>query len=75
MEYDSIMAKVLDQIREAIQASGTSCYRIAQDTGIGKTRLSKLMNKKNGLSIKALEQLVEYLGLEITIHPPQGKGK
>jgi predicted XRE-type DNA-binding protein len=69
------MAKVLDQIREAIRTSGKSCYRISLDTGIAKDRLSKLMNKRNGLSIQSLEQLADYLGLEITIHPPKKKGK
>ena len=63
----SFMEKVLDQIRKAITDSGKSQYRISKDTGISKSRLSKLMNKHNGLSIEALEQLAEYLGYEIRI--------
>jgi transcriptional regulator with XRE-family HTH domain len=61
------MKKVLDQIREAILASDKSQYRIAQDTGISRSRLSKLMSGQLGLSIEALEQLAEYLGYEIRI--------
>jgi hypothetical protein len=69
------MKKVLDQTRNLIKTCGVSCYRIALDTGISKTRLSKLMNHVNGLSIESLEQLVDYLDHEIVIQPKRKKGK
>jgi predicted XRE-type DNA-binding protein len=68
------MEKVLDQIREAIKSSGKPCNQISLATGISRSRLSKLMSGQLGLSIEALEQLVEYLGLEIQITNPK-KGK
>lgn len=63
------MAKVLDEIRAAIEASGKSRYRIAQDTGIAESGLSRLMSGERGLSIESAEVLAEYLGLEIVVRP------
>jgi len=63
------MAQILDQIRKAIESSGVTRYRIAQDTGISQSRLSKLMSGDAGLSFEAIEQLADYLGLEFTLRP------
>ena len=77
MMYDDDMARLLDAICEAIEASGKTRYRIAKDTGISQTQLSRLMTGERGLSIEALERLTDYLGLEITIQPKgrRRKGK
>jgi transcriptional regulator with XRE-family HTH domain len=61
------MARILDAICEAIEASGQSRYRIAKRTGISQTQLSRLMTGERGLSFEASERLAEYLGLEITV--------
>jgi len=61
------MSQILDAIREAIEASGKTRYRIWKDTGISESQLSKLMRGKRGLSIEALERLAEYLDLEVVI--------
>ena len=61
------MARILDAICKAIEASDKTRYRIAKDTGISQPRLSRLMSGERGLSIDALEQLADYLGLEILI--------
>ncbi len=65
------MGQILDQIREAIEASGKSRYRIWKDTEIAEAQLSRLMSGECGLSIEALEKLAEYLGLEVTLKPKQ----
>ena len=66
--YDSgVMANILDQIRQAIEESDKTRYRIAKDTGISESRLSLLMSGKRGLSIEALEALADYLGLEVAL--------
>ena len=68
--YDQgVMAHILDQIRQAIEESDKTRYRIAKETGISESRLSLLMSKKRGLSIDALEELADYLGLEVTLRP------
>ncbi len=67
------MVRLLDEIRDAIEASGKTRYRIAHESGIAESVLSRLMSGERGLSIDALETLADYLGLEITIRPKQGR--
>ena len=65
------MAPILDDIRKAIRASGKSRYRMSKDLGISEGQLSELMAGTKGLSVEAVERLVEYLGLEVVIRPKQ----
>ncbi len=69
------MGRLLDEIRNAIDASGKTRYRIAQESGIAESVLSRLMSGERGLSIDALERLADYLGLEITMRPKQRRRK
>ena len=69
------MGRLLEGIREAIEASGKSRYRIAQESGIAESVLSRLMSGERGLSIDALETLADYLGLELTMRPKQRRRK
>lgn len=61
------MAKLLDAIRDAIEASDKSRYQIAKDLGITQGHLSRLMSGERGLSIDLIEKLAEYLNLEIVV--------
>ncbi len=63
------MKAVLDQIRDAIRTAEKSRYRIAKETAISESQLSRLMSGEAGLSVEALERLADSLGLEITIRP------
>ncbi len=54
-----------DQIRQAIDDSGFSRYRISQDTGIDESTLAKFYHGKRGLSLGNLDRLFEYLNLQI----------
>lgn len=69
------MSELLDGIRDAIEASGQTQYRIAQESGIAASALSRLMSGERGLSIDALETLADYLGLEIVMRPKQRRQK
>jgi transcriptional regulator with XRE-family HTH domain len=69
------MSKILQQIRDAIESSEKSRYRISKETGIDQGQLSKLMSGLAGVSYEALEQLAECLNLEIIIRPKRKKGK
>jgi len=64
-----------DQLRKAIDDSGLTRYRIAQDTGIDESTLAKFYHAKRGLSQDSLDRLFEYLGLRIVADKPQAKGK
>ena len=69
------MSRLLDGIRDAIEASGKTRYRIAQESGIAESVLSRLMSGERGLSIDALETLADYLGLEIVMRPKRRRRK
>ncbi len=65
-----------DQLRQAIDDSGMTRYRIAQETGINEAALSKFYLGQRGLSMKALNKLGECLQLEIRLgRKPETKGK
>lgn len=54
-----------DQIRQAIDDSGQTRYRIAQKTGIDESALAKFYNGHRGITTATLDRIGEYLGLEI----------
>lgn len=67
---------VSDQLRQAINDSGLSRYRIAQESGISQTALALFYNRQRGLSSKALDKLGECLQLKITLgRKPTTKGE
>lgn len=56
-----------DQLRQAIDDSGLSRYRIAKETGISESGLAQFYNGHRGLSMEALNALGEFLQLKITL--------
>ena len=65
-----------DQLRQAIDDSGLTRYRIAKETGISESALSQFYNGRRGLSMDALNALGEYLKLTIKLgRKPDQKGK
>jgi transcriptional regulator with XRE-family HTH domain len=79
--YDRIMAKkrsnlLTDQLRQAIDDSGLTRYRIAKETGVSESALAQFYNGHRGLSMAALNSLGEFLQLRITLgRKPNTKGK
>ena len=64
-----------DQIRQAIDDSGLTRYRIAKETAIDESTLAKFYNGHAGLSMDALDRLGEYLKLRIKMESkPRQKG-
>lgn len=64
--------RLSDQIREAIAECGVSRYKIAKETGINESGLAKFFNRRQGLSLDALDRLAEVLNLQICV---AGKAK
>ena len=63
-------------MRKAIDDSGLTRYRIAQDTGINEGALGKFYHGERGLSLDSLDRLSEYLGLRIVMErKPKKKGR
>ena len=69
--------KLSDQIRQIIDDCGLSRYHLWKKTGIDQSTLAKFYNGQQGLSMKALDRLAEYLELTITMgrKAPNRKGK
>ena len=65
-----------DQLRQAIDDSGLTRYRIAKETGISESALAQFYNGHRGLSMESLNALGEFLKLKITLgRKPDKKGK
>ena len=65
-----------DQLRQAIDDSGLTRYRIAKETGISESALAQFYNGHRGLSMNALNSLGEFLELKIVLgRKPQKKGR
>ncbi len=61
-----IMAKTLtDQLRQAIDASALTRYRICKEIGWPESGMSRFMAGKAGVSSEVLDRLGELLGLHI----------
>ena len=68
--------KLSDQIRQAVDSSGISQYRLSKEVRISKTSLSRFMRGERGLTLQALDRLADFLELEIVIRPKdRSKGK
>lgn len=71
------MPDLTQAIRDAIEASADTRYRIAQETGVSQAHLSRLVRGESGCSIENAERIADYLGLEIILRPkrPTRKAK
>jgi hypothetical protein len=68
--------RISDQVRQAIDDSGLSRYRISQETGISEGTLCQFYTGKRGLPMKTLDVLGEFLQLKITLgRKPEKKEK
>ncbi len=69
-------SQLTDQLRQAIDASGLTRYRIAKETGISESALAQFYNGHRGLSMESLNALGEFLQLTIkSSRKPDKKGK
>lgn len=60
-----------EQLRQAIDASTKTRYRISKDTGISQSVLSLFCSGQRGLSLAAVDVLVCYLNLELKPRTPR----
>lgn len=65
-----------DQLRQAIDDSGLTRYRIAKETGVSEATLAQFYNGRRGLSMEAMNALGEFLQLKIIMgREPENKKK
>ena len=63
------MATLLQQLIDAIEASGESRRQVALGSGVAESQLSRLVNAQTGLTAESIERLTAYLRLESVIRP------
>ncbi len=74
--YNPAMAKKLisEQLREAIERSGKTRYRIHKETGIAESQLSRFVNDPSvSLSLKNIDKLCECIGARLVLDAPTTK--
>jgi transcriptional regulator with XRE-family HTH domain len=54
-----------DQLRDALRRADRTRYRIAKETGISQSVLSRFLRGAAGLSMLSADKLVEALDLEL----------
>jgi predicted XRE-type DNA-binding protein len=62
--------KLSDQIRDAVENSGMSRYRISADSGVQQSTLSRFM-RGGGMSLDTPDRLADLLGLEVVVRKPK----
>jgi transcriptional regulator with XRE-family HTH domain len=62
-----------EQVRKAIDAAGVTRYRIAKETGISESALSRFMSGERELSLPSVDRLADYLGLSLCNSSTQKK--
>jgi transcriptional regulator with XRE-family HTH domain len=62
---------VSERIRQAVEMADVSRYRIAQETQIEESALSRFVSRERGLSMEAIDALAEFFGLELVARGKQ----
>ena len=62
---DKKRVKLSDQVRQAIEASALSRYRICKEIDLDQSSMSRFMAGAGGLSMEKLDALAELLELDI----------
>ena len=54
-----------NRLKEVLKREGVTAYQIFRDLGIDQGQLSRFFKGKQGVAIKKLERIADYLGYEI----------
>jgi transcriptional regulator with XRE-family HTH domain len=69
------MATTADQLRQAIERSGLTRYRVAKLSGISEAVLSRFANGQTDLSLTNTDKLCAALGLRVVLESKGTKQK
>ena len=58
-------SKVSRALKRAIKDTGASRYRIAKDTSVAESTLSRFVNGRSNLDLATVDKLAEYFELEL----------
>jgi len=66
-----------EQLKQLVEASDKTRYRISQETGIAEGQLSRFVHGKGGLSLSAIDRICDCLNLKLievgTINRKRGR--
>ena len=57
--------QLMDQIRDAVDSSGLSRYRICKELDLPESSMSRFMLGRTGLSPENLDALCDFLGFDL----------
>jgi len=60
-----------DQLRTEIERAPMTRYRIAKETGVPASQLSRFVNRQGGLSLESIDKVCELLGVRLTTDRPK----
>jgi len=66
--------KVSEVLRKAVKDSGQSMYALSKGSGLSYAIIWRFVSGDRTLSQNAIDQLCEYLGLEL-VKPPSSEAK
>lgn len=66
---------ISEQLRRAVSESHLSRYRIAKETGLSQSLLSRFVSGDRGLSLDAIDKLGTLLGFRLVLHRAPKGGK
>ena len=61
----TVMASITDPLRRAIRDADVTVYRIAKDSGISFTVVSRFHKGERDLTLATADKLADYFGLEL----------
>ena len=56
---------ITDSLREAINASGVSCYQLAADSSLDVSSILRFKNGDRSLTLESVDRLAAVLGLRL----------
>lgn len=56
-----------DRIRDLIEASGVSWYRLAKDSGVSDQSIRRFMREEHNLTMASAERVLKALGRKLEI--------
>jgi hypothetical protein len=65
-QKDTKPPDLADQLRQAIAGCGRSLNRLAKETGVNKSQLSRFMRNERSLTMLAAAKLCAHLGFYLT---------
>jgi len=72
-ELSPVMINIIDTIISIMEQKEITPRMLSFDTGMNEGNLSRILNKKRGINIERLYEILDYLGYDLLITPKTEK--